>query len=340
MRNRQNFAIAETDEPFAQLCFGFVVREACGALPSGRKPRRKFIEAVNSRNFFDEIDLALDFGAPGRLRAFPSGEEGAFRAAVVVDSNGSETQRAETGFNLFVGDVGAHHAENFGARHADLFRGALAGIDVNNTGEQFAAGKLQNQFSGAARGKLGHFGIGSAAEARGSFGVQFQETRRATNGHRFEPGAFDQNIFRGKGDFRFRSAHDSADANGARAVAIADHAEIRIELPLDAVEGSHFFSRLRVADDNFVIANLVVIERVQRVAEFEHHVIGNVDDVADAGDAGSFEAVFQPFRRWLDFDVSNDARGEAAAKFRRLNFDFYSVAGFRRALGGLGRNVF
>jgi len=34
---------------------------------------------------------------------------------------------------------------------------------------------------------------------------------------------------------------------------------------------------------------------VQRVAGFEHHVIRNIDDVADAGDARSFEAVFQPF---------------------------------------------
>src|SRR5713226_1734130 len=339
MRNRQDFAIAKTDEPVAQTRFRLVMGKARRALPSGRKPRRKFIEAVNSRNFFDEIDFALDFGAPGRLRAFPSGEEGAFRAAVVVDSNGRETQRAETGFNLFVGDVGAHHAENF--------RGALAGIDVNNTGEQFAVGKLHNQFSGAARGNLGHFGIGSAAEARGSFGVQFQETRGAANGDRFEPGAFDQDIFRGKGDFRFGAAHDSADSDGARAVAIADQAEIRSklavfvrrELPLDTVEGSHFLGWLGAADDNFVVANLVVIESVQRVAEFQHHVIRNIDHVADAGDARSFEAVFQPFWRRLDLDVSNDARGEAATKFRGLNFHFYGVAYFRRTLGRLGRDM-
>jgi hypothetical protein len=53
---------------------------------------------------------------------------------------------------------------------------------------------------------------------------------------------------------------------------------------------------MQMFESNPVVANLVVIESVQRMAEFEHHVIRNIDDVADAGDAGSFQAVFQPFR--------------------------------------------
>src|SRR2546429_9094461 len=83
----------------------------------------------------------------------------------------------------------------------------------------------------------------------------------------------------------------------------------------------------------------VVIKSVQRVAELEHHVIRNVDDVADAGDAGSFEAVFQPFRRGLDLHVSHDASGEAATEFRGLNLDFYGVAGFGLAFHRLWRNL-
>src|SRR5207302_7990551 len=119
------------------------------------------------------------------------------------------------------------------------------------------------------------------------------------------------------------------DADGARSVAIADHADAGIELaplvrgerPLHAVEGSHFFARLCAAHHDFVIANLIVIEGVQGVAEFEHHVIRNVHDIADAGDAGSFEAVFHPFWGRLNFHISNHPRGETAAEFRGLNFD-------------------
>src|SRR5436309_10037567 len=76
------------------------------------------------------------------------------------------------------------------------------------------------------------------------------------------------------------------------------------------------------------------------MAELEHHVIGNIDDVADAGDARGFEAVLQPFWRRLNLYVSNDASGEAAAEFGGLNFDFYSVTGFGGAFRRLRRNVF
>ena len=77
-----------------------------------------------------------------------------------------------------------------------------------------------------------------------------------------------------------------------------------------------------------MVADFVVVESVQRMAELEHDVVGNVDDVIDAGDAARFEPVFQPRRGRLDLHAANDARGEASAQFRRLDFDFDGVAGF------------
>ncbi len=89
-----------------------------------------------------------------------------------------------------------------------------------------------------------------------------------------------------------------------------------------------------------MIADFVVVVSVKRVAELEHDVIRDVDDIADAGDAAGFEAVFQPLRRWLDFCAANDARGEAAAKFGRLDFDFYGFGCFCCAFGGLRSDGF
>src|SRR2546428_6127488 len=111
------------------------MREARRSLASRRQTRREFIEAVNAGNFFDQINFAFDLGAPGGLRAFPGGEERAFRAAVMVDSNGSETEGAEARLDLLVRNVGAHDAKNLGACHANLFRGAFAWVDVNNAGQ-------------------------------------------------------------------------------------------------------------------------------------------------------------------------------------------------------------
>src|SRR6202158_5148955 len=103
--NRQNLTVTETDEPFAQTRFGFVVREARRALACGRQAGRKFIEAVNARDFFDQINFAFDLGAPRGLGALPRREERAFRAAVLIDSNGGETERTKTRFHFLVGNV-------------------------------------------------------------------------------------------------------------------------------------------------------------------------------------------------------------------------------------------
>src|SRR5713226_367232 len=69
VRNGEDFAIAEADEAFAEARFGFVVRETRGALAGCGQARGKFVEAIDAGYFFDEIDFAFDFGAPGRLRA-------------------------------------------------------------------------------------------------------------------------------------------------------------------------------------------------------------------------------------------------------------------------------
>src|SRR4029077_4172885 len=108
--------------------------------------------------------------------------------------------------------------------------------------------------------------------------------------------------------------HDAADAYGAGAVAIANHARAGVESALDAVEGAEFFFWFCRADHDAMVADFVVVEGVQGVPELEHDVVGSVDDVADAGDAGGFEAVLEPLRGGLNFGAANQAGGEAAAE--------------------------
>src|SRR5260370_34985723 len=100
--------------------------------------------------------------------------------------------------------------------------------------------------------------------------MQFQKARGAANGHRFEPGALDQNSFGGKGDFGFRAAHDSTDADGAGAVAIRDHANVQIELAFYAIQSPHFFCGLRAPTNTFLIADFAAVESITRMAEPTH----------------------------------------------------------------------
>ena len=62
------------------------------------------------------------------------------------------------------------------------------------------------------------------------------------------------------------------------------------------------------------------IERVHRLADLEHHVVGDVDDVVDRADAGGLEALAQPVRRRRDRDLE-DLRAVARAEVRRLDDD-------------------
>ncbi len=180
--------------------------------------------------------------------------------------------------------------------------------------------------------------------------MQFEEARSAANRDRFKPGALDQNIFRGEGNFRVGAAHDAAEPDGARAVAVGDDANARGKYAFDLIErfdflvgpagGNHVGGGLCRANNDAVIADFVVVVRVERLAEFEHYVVRDVDDVVDAGDAGRFETFAEPGRRGLDFYAANYPGGEAAAEFRDLNFDLDCVAGPRRAFCGFRQQGF
>src|SRR5207302_5284524 len=156
-------------------------------------------------------------------------------------------------------------------------------------------------------------------------GVQFQNARCAAGRNGIEPGTLDQNIFSGEGNFAVGAAHHAADALGMRAVTIADHANAGLESAFDAIEGARFFSGLGFAYDDAMIANFVVVVGVQRVAQFEHDVIGDIHDITDAGNAGGFEALAQPWRGGLNLYAANYTRGEAAAEFGGLDFHLEGV---------------
>src|SRR5256885_9602001 len=80
-----------------------------------------------------------------------------------------------------------------------------------------------------------------------------------------------------------------------------------------------------------MITHAIEIESVHGIAELEHDEIGDVHYVADAGNAGGFEAVFEPLRRGLNFGAAQHASGVAAAELWGLDFDAYDIRSFRRS---------
>ena len=81
---------------------------------------------------------------------------------------------------------------------------------------------------------------------------------------------------------------------------------------------SSTFSPLRPQRTSIGAAQLVEVVDVQRPAELEHHVVGDVDQRRDRALAGALEALAHPFRRRRrGVDAADHAAGEAPAAFGR-----------------------
>ena len=88
---------------------------------------------------------------------------------------------------------------------------------------------------------------------------------------------------------------------------VGDDQHLRLEPALHAVEGPDRFPGPRASHPDFGAGEPVEVERVHRVAELEHDVIGHVNHVVDRPDVGRLESRRQPARRWSDLDIHQRA---------------------------------
>ena len=101
----------------------------------------------------------------------------------------------------------------------------------------------------------------------------------------------EQKVGGGIGDFGLKSAHDAGNSDWS--FAVADH-HLSVQFVFDSVERRELFAWLGISDDDLVAVQFVSVERVKRLTEFEHHVVGKVDQEADGADARSFEPRLDP----------------------------------------------
>ena len=104
---------------------------------------------------------------------------------------------------------------------------------------------------------------------------------------------------RAEPNFAFGAAHHAGDGHGARRV--GDHAHFVRERALDAVERAHFFARARPPHHDALLGQQIQIERVQGMAQFEHHVVGRIHHIVDRSLPQRLEALPQPVGRGPTF---------------------------------------
>ena len=134
---------------------------------------------------------------------------------------------------------------------------------------------------------------------------------------RLKIGALDQHVLGAGSDLAIEPAHDAGESDALGFV--GDHQRFACQLVFLLVERGEFFAVSGIAHDDHRLGRAVrrceqmVVERVQRLAGLEHHVIGHIDDVVDAADADPLERVAQPTRAGADRHAANDARVVARA---------------------------
>ena len=85
-------------------------------------------------------------------------------------------------------------------------------------------------------------------------------------------------------------------ATAKAASCVGDQQEGRIQRRVVAIEQLQRFAGARMAHHDVALQH-VVVERMQRLAQFQHHVVGDVDHRADRAQTAAAQAFGHPQRR-------------------------------------------
>ena len=126
-------------------------------------------------------------------------------------------------------------------------------------------------------------------------------------------------------DLAVQAAHNASQGDGLGAV--ADDQVVGGQLEVLLVQGGDLLAVFGAADDNLAAFQRVHIESMHRLANLQHDVVGDVNDVGDAAQAAQSQLAFHPARRWAGGDVVDIVADVARAEVRGFNGDGQAVIG-------------
>ncbi len=163
---------------------------------------------------------------------------------------------------------------------------------IDRTG--LTAADIEHQLSGPLNGDRAQVEVHAAFETVGGVGREAVLARAAGNGIGCEEGRFEEHVARIEADTALLSPHDAGHAEHVGVV--GNEQGVGIEIDGLFVEQQQFFARRRQACMHRALQAGVVIG-VQGLAEFEHHVVGDIHQRADRADATALDAPLHPRRR-------------------------------------------
>lgn len=141
--------------------------------------------------------------------------------------------------------------------------------------------------------------------------MQAEPARGAAHEQRLEARALEQHARRRAGDLGVEAAHHARERD--RSLAVADQQISGDQRALDVVERLELLAVTRVRHADDARLQEIGIERVQRLAELEQHVVGDVDEVGDRAHADRAQALGDPPRRRPHAQPFDHARDVARA---------------------------
>jgi hypothetical protein len=266
--------------------------------------------AVDAADFLDQVDLAGQVAAPARRR-----DDDALGAVLLE----VQAELLKDAAGLAGVDIDAENAPQLREPQGDAsgWLGPRSGVD--DPFGQLAAGQFEDQLARTAAGPLDALRIDAALEAVRRLAGQRQRAARVADREGVELGALDQEVGRGGRDFGLETTHHTADGHGP--FGVGDDAHLGSQLVLALVDGDDLLTRLAAADDDAPLGELVEVEGVQRLAAFQQHVVGDVDDVVDRWHAQRRQTPLHPIGAGGDLDAANEAGGIARTEFGAFQGD-------------------
>ncbi len=305
----ERFEIAGGDEGFADGINGGFIGRLGGEADGDLIAEGDFVVADDAGDFFDEVNFDVEVEAMGGDLHFDG----------FAFLRGGELEASEGVEDLGRGKIGAEELAEAGEAEGEFFGVIIRRAGGDEAGKQFAAGGLENELGSAEAGAFGEGGIDLALESIGGVGFHGQGTGGFADGEGIEAGGFEEDVGGGIGDFGVSAAHDAGEGDGASGVGDDEHAGA--EEAFAAVDAGDFFGGAGFADDDFVAGELVEVEGVEGLAEFEHDVVGDIDDIVDGAQTDGFEAFDHPVGAFGDFDVAENAGGVEGAEILRFDLD-------------------
>ena len=269
---------------------------------------------MEARDLLDEID----FGAHVRAPARHSNLELAIGCGQDLEARMLQVP-ARSLHRHFVAEHLCHSLAAY-----DDFRGRMprAG-DIDGCFGDRAARQRDDQAHDSVERHRRELRIDTALEAITRVRVETERAACRSRQFGIEARDLDEEISRVVGDLAVAAAHHAGD--GLRLRLVRDDDARRRQRARDAVERDELFSGPRHPHDHGRTAELVKIERVNRLAELVQHVIGRIHHVADGANADGLQTSYQPVGTRTDPHAAHH-RSHVASR-RRIPIDAHANVG-------------